>query len=354
MDEPSQPVALYRFLFARFGFRKKGGCLTGSFAWLLKLSQQRSQRSFSCRGNGILGPFLHGISTKRDSKCDEAAYKSRGHELLVQSSRTRIEFEGQPHWICHGCYFLSVRLGRSLQWPVYHPWSCYWLAWVETRHLVASIFQMGSFCKGLEPHGQQHFRVCIDEMFSNQLSGWDTCSLRARALLLPSSASQLWRFYFWLHRRPKKLQKVLEFWDGERKFHRISLLYHIIKSSSEYLQRLALLHLKLRMDSMPEFWSRSYSQRRSPLPMDHPWSMCHGAKSFVWGRWVDVDQDDGFEFRKTLQTSWVKYSMTGIFMMWLPPKVFFCPIKRQFGWMNDPKLRYLVWLNVMIHPEWRF
>lgn len=152
----------------------------------------------------------------------------------------------------------------------------------------------------------------------------------------------------------KKLQKVLEFWDGERKFHRISLLYHIIKSSSEYLQRLALLHLKLRMDSMPEFWSRSYSQRRSPLPMDHPWSMCHGAKSFVWGRWVDVDQDDGFEFRKTLQTSWVKYSMTGIFMMWLPPKVFFCPIKRQFGWMNDPKLRYLVWLNVMIHPEWRF
>ena len=72
---------------------------------------------------------------------------------------------------------------------------------------------------------QQHFRVCL-EMFSNQLSGWDTCSLRARALLLPSSASQLWRFYFWLHRRQQKKPSESFGVLRRRKFHRTSLLYH--------------------------------------------------------------------------------------------------------------------------------
>lgn len=253
---------------------------------------------------------------------------------MVQSSRTRIEFVGHPTEFVMVAVRFSVRLGRSLQWPVYHPWSCYWLAWVETRHLVASIFQMGSFCKGLEPFGNS----------ASELHWWDVFQPAFRLGYMFSespgtfvafiSFSIVALLFLVTQETKQKLQKVLEFWDGERKFHRISLLYHIIKSYSEYLQRLALLHLKLRMDSMPEFWSRSYSQRRSPLPMDHPWSMCRGAKSFVWGRWVDVDQDDGFEFRKTLQTSWVKYSMTGIFMMWLPPKVFFLSNKKTI-WLDE-------------------
>ena len=68
-----------------FSLRDSASEKRGLFDLNLRLAEAKSTSKpeiFSCPGNGILGPFLHGISTKRDSKCDEAAHKSRGHELL--------------------------------------------------------------------------------------------------------------------------------------------------------------------------------------------------------------------------------------------------------------------------------
>lgn len=251
---------------------------------------------------------------------------------MVQSSRTRIEFEGHPTEFVMVAVRFSVRLGRSLQWPVYHPWSCYWLVWVETRHLVASIFQMGAFAKVWRPMGNStsEFALrCFPTSFQVGIHVlWEPghfCCLH-QLLNCGSSISGYTG-------DQKKLQKVLEFWDGESF---IGYHYYIIS----WKVTLNIFNVLFRCTSSYPWHSACQKNLGQGAPyrgaVRCQWitrDQCAMVRGLSWGRWMHVDQDDGFEFHKTLQTSWVKLSVTGIFVMWLPPKVFFVQEKDNLvGW----------------------
>ena len=146
---------------------------------------------------------------------------------MVQSSRTRIEFEGHPTEFVMVAVRFSVRLGRSLQWPVYHPWSCYWLAWVETRHLVASIFQMGVCAKVWSPMGNSTSEFAWWDVFQPAFRLGYMFSESPGTFVAFISFSIVALLFLVTQETTKKLQKVLEVWDGESF---IGYHYYIISS----------------------------------------------------------------------------------------------------------------------------